>query len=139
MAILTCENCGIQFEGRADARWHSPACRAAWKRRAKVNAVTTPKVNTPAAKVNTPVHPAVKVNPITELAFETGLTILGGGIKADESRLHEGHDVHPHSHPRPAPDAELFVAHCSGRWFCMTCRSEKSPTGTWFTGKVCVA
>jgi hypothetical protein len=134
MAILTCGFCGKVFEGRANAGFCSAAHKKAAQRANRDTATGTEPGTVPVSTKT-----GVPVNPITELAFETGLTILGGGIKADESHLHEGHDVHPHAHPRPAPDAELFVAHCSGRWFCMTCRSEKSPTGTWFTGKVCVA
>lgn len=93
------------------------------------------KVNTPDGGETSP--EAVQVSPVTELAFETGLTILGGGVRADESHLHAGHNVHPHAHP----DTKKYGAHCSGRWFCQTCTwlaADGSETrGVWFTGRMC--
>jgi len=104
---LICDHCGAPFDGRAGARYCSPAHRKAANRDSgdvTLTAGTLPPAQTPGVS---------QISPGGDRAAVTD----------NRPAAHAGHRIHPHAHvPLAAHGKEpARLSACSGRWFCQSC------------------
>ena len=101
---LICEHCGAPFDGRAGARYCSPAHRKAANRDSGPVTLTAGTLLPAQTREVSQISPGGDQAPVTD-------------------NRHAGHRIHPHAHvPLAAHGKEpARLSACSGRWYCQSC------------------